>query len=197
MIKRHVLKHHIPELSNHSCEFTFRAEPCAGHVSTAPPTSAMPLSAEPCTGQVTPLRSTSPLSDTPNLPTNIVDFRGFDSSIILILRGGILMSMEDFPESSSQAIVVGIMLVGRSGVHRRGYARSLQADVLIVVVADKGRLPITYYSMQYFNISQYNALQLCTKHIVYTTAVYRMSSWTKVGRLATRTVQARLSFSGI
>ena len=28
-------------------------------------------------------------SSTPNLPTNIVDFRGFDSSIILILRGGI------------------------------------------------------------------------------------------------------------
>ena len=27
---------------------------------------------------------------TPNLPTNIVDFRGFDSSTILILRGGIL-----------------------------------------------------------------------------------------------------------
>ena len=25
---------------------------------------------------------------TPNLPTNIVDFRGFDSSTILILRGG-------------------------------------------------------------------------------------------------------------
>ena len=27
--------------------------------------------------------------DTPNLPTNIVDFRGFDSSAILISRGGI------------------------------------------------------------------------------------------------------------
>ena len=26
---------------------------------------------------------------TPNLPTNIVDFRGFDSSTIFILRGGI------------------------------------------------------------------------------------------------------------
>ena len=30
---------------------------------------------------------------TANLPTNIVDFRGFDSSITLILRGGILMSI--------------------------------------------------------------------------------------------------------
>ena len=28
---------------------------------------------------------------TPNLPTNTVGFGGFDSSIILILRGGILM----------------------------------------------------------------------------------------------------------
>ena len=45
----------------------------------------------------------------------IIDFRGFDSSIILIIRGGILMSIGDFPESLSQAILVGIMLVGRLG----------------------------------------------------------------------------------
>ena len=44
---------------------------------------------------------------TPNLPTNIVDFRGFDSSTILILRGGILRPIGDFPESSSQAMLVG------------------------------------------------------------------------------------------
>ena len=48
--------------------------------------------------------------------TNIMDFRGFDSNIILILRGGMLMSVGDFPESLSQAILVGIMLVGRLGV---------------------------------------------------------------------------------
>ena len=53
---------------------------------------------------------------TPNLPTNIMDFRGFDSSIILILRGGVLMSIGDFPESLSQAMLVGIMLVGRLSV---------------------------------------------------------------------------------
>ena len=44
---------------------------------------------------------------TPNLPTKIVDFRGFDSSIILIYRGGILMSMGDFPDDLSQAMLVG------------------------------------------------------------------------------------------
>ena len=53
---------------------------------------------------------------TPNLPTKIVDFRGFDSSIILIQRGGILMSIGHLPESLSQAMLVGIMLVGRLGV---------------------------------------------------------------------------------
>ena len=52
-----------------------------------------------------------------NLRTNIMDFRGFDSSMILRLRGGILMSKGDFPESLSQASLVGIMLVGRLGVH--------------------------------------------------------------------------------
>ena len=45
-----------------------------------------------------------------------MDFRGFDSSIILILRGGILTSIGDFPECLSQAILVGIMLAWRLGV---------------------------------------------------------------------------------
>ena len=56
------------------------------------------------------------LQTTANLPAKIVDFRGFDSSIILILRGGILMSIGEFPESLSQRILVGISLVGRLGV---------------------------------------------------------------------------------
>ena len=57
-----------------------------------------------------------------NLRTNIMDFRGFDSSIILIIVGGILMSIGDFPESLSQAILAGIMLVGRLGVAwKQGY----------------------------------------------------------------------------
>ena len=52
-------------------------------------------------------------SGTANLPTNIMDFRGFDSSIIVILRGGIPRPTGNFPESLSQAILVGIMSVGR------------------------------------------------------------------------------------
>ena len=54
----------------------------------------------------------------PNLPTNTVDCRGFYSNIILILRGGILMSRK-FPESLTQAMLVGVMLVGRLGVRFR------------------------------------------------------------------------------
>ena len=53
---------------------------------------------------------------TPNLPTNIVDFRGFGSNIILILMAGIPRPMGDFPESLTQAMLVGVMLVGRLGV---------------------------------------------------------------------------------
>ena len=45
-----------------------------------------------------------------------MDFRGFDSNIILILRDGILMSIGHFPECLSQAILVGIILVERLGV---------------------------------------------------------------------------------
>ena len=53
---------------------------------------------------------------TTNLPTKIMDFRGFDSSIIFILRGGIPRPIGNFPESLGQAILVGTMLVGRLGV---------------------------------------------------------------------------------
>ena len=52
----------------------------------------------------------------PNLPTNIVGFRGFDSSMILNFRGGIPRPIGKFPESLSQAMLVGVMFVGRLGV---------------------------------------------------------------------------------
>ena len=58
---------------------------------------------------------------TPNLPTKILCFRGSDSSIILTVRGGFVMSVGDFPESLSQQLLVGIMLVGRFGVPRRRF----------------------------------------------------------------------------
>ena len=48
----------------------------------------------------------------PDLPTNIVDFRGFDSSTILNLRGGISRPKRDFLESSSQAMLVGCNVSG-------------------------------------------------------------------------------------
>ena len=57
-----------------------------------------------------------PLIQMANLRTSIMDFGGFDSSIVLNLRCGILMSIGDFPESLRQAILVGKMLVGRLGV---------------------------------------------------------------------------------
>ena len=52
---------------------------------------------------------------TANLHTSIMDFRGVDSSRILILRGGIPRPMGDLPESLSRAILVRIILVGRLG----------------------------------------------------------------------------------
>ena len=57
---------------------------------------------------------------TANLRPNIAAFRGFDSSTILIPRGGILASTGDLPESLSQDILVGVMLVGRLGVGSKG-----------------------------------------------------------------------------
>ena len=45
-----------------------------------------------------------------------MDFRGFDSNMILIERVGIPRPIGDFPESLSQAMLVGVMLVGRLGI---------------------------------------------------------------------------------
>ena len=53
---------------------------------------------------------------TASLRTKILDFRRFDSSRILMLRGGILLSKGNSPEDLSQAILAGIILVGRLGV---------------------------------------------------------------------------------
>ena len=53
---------------------------------------------------------------TADLRTKILDSRGFDSSMILLVRGGILRSIGNFPDSLSQAILVAISLVGRLGV---------------------------------------------------------------------------------
>ena len=55
---------------------------------------------------------------TANLRTQILDFGGFDSSLTLLIRGGILMSIGNLLECLSQAISVGILLVGRLGVSR-------------------------------------------------------------------------------
>ena len=67
----------------------------------------------------TPALGSEKCDATANLRTEIMDFRGFDSSRILMLRGGIPRPIGDFPESVSQAILVGIILVGRLGVDSR------------------------------------------------------------------------------
>ena len=65
--------------------------------------------------------STSSRSRTANLRAKILDFKGFYSSRISILRGGILMSAGNFPEMLSRRILAGILavagmiLVGRFG----------------------------------------------------------------------------------
>ena len=68
--------------------------------------------------------------DTANLRTNIMDSRGFDSSIILIRRGGIPRPNGNFPEILSQAILVGIILVGRLGVCWHALDRHMKVFVI-------------------------------------------------------------------
>ena len=60
--------------------------------------------------------STADPPATANLRTKILDFRGFDSSRILMLRGGFLVSMGIVQDFLSQQILAGIVLAGRLGV---------------------------------------------------------------------------------
>ena len=55
-----------------------------------------------------------------NFPTNTMDFRGLDSGVISSTRGGTPGPTGNWPQSLSQAILVGVMLVGKLsalGVH--------------------------------------------------------------------------------
>ena len=72
-------------------------------------------------------RTSSDARATASLRTRNLDFGGFDSSIILIQRGVILMPIGDFPELLSQRILAGVILVGSSSrffIFRGGTPRS-------------------------------------------------------------------------
>ena len=83
--------------------------------------------------------------DTANLCTNIMDFRGFDSSIIFILRGRIPKPIGNFPESLSQPILVGIMLAGRLGV-----VRAVACGVKGLIWAPMAPRPFSYLRFRKF-----------------------------------------------
>ena len=84
---------------------------------------------------------TARLLHTASLRTKILDFRGFDSSGILISRGEILLSTGNIPERLSQQILVGIILIGRLGVapsiptDRRGGWSAGEAAMTIVIMS--------------------------------------------------------------
>ena len=71
------------------------------------------------------------LPNAANVRTKILEFRGFDSSIILILRHGVPRLVRNFPEMLSQAVLVGVISVGRLGVGHRGISQArASADFL-------------------------------------------------------------------
>ena len=53
---------------------------------------------------------------TANLRTKILDFTGFDAIRILMVTGGMFMSVDNFLKVVSQQILAGIILVERLGV---------------------------------------------------------------------------------
>ena len=96
---------------------------------------------------------------TPNLPTKIQDFRGFDSSIILTLRDGVIMSIGNFLESLSQAILVGIILLGRLGVCQHDAKACVQRRAVCLYVY---RMHISWMYMHVHRIYTYMCVCVCT-----------------------------------
>ena len=120
--------------------------------------------------RASPGLSRSARQGTPNLPTNIVDFRGFDSIIILILRGGILTSIGNFPESLSQAVLVGVILVGGLGVRLllRPFFKCLAAavprNICLVTYVDIEVCYILMYYITYNSVLYYITLNYIISH---------------------------------
>ena len=64
-----------------------------------------------------------------------MDFGGFDSGITLISSGGIYRPIGDFPESLSQAMLVGTILVGGLGVHiTRSILTCVTVTLLLIII---------------------------------------------------------------
>ena len=64
-----------------------------------------------------------------------MDFKGFDSSTVLISRGGISRPIGNFPESLTRAMLVGTMLEGRLGVFSSWYGLYFITDYLEYIIA--------------------------------------------------------------
>ena len=70
-----------------------------------------------------------------------LDFRRFDSTTVLIVRGGVLRFIGNFPELLSQRISVGMILVGRLAASRarprphEDYAASSEQQLVVLTQA--------------------------------------------------------------
>ena len=90
---------------------------CQIHYLCCGPISLDPICPQPNPDGVQPMNVLD--VSTANLHTKILDFREFDSSRVLNLRGGILMPIGNSPDILSQAILVGMILAERLGVSKR------------------------------------------------------------------------------
>ena len=113
---------------------------------------------------------------TPNLRTETLDFRGFDSIRILSLRGGVLMSIGDFPETLSQEILAGRILVGRLGVAPSSRQLSMQTSARTgfnyILSSCLSFLPCFGSSMIILNYTNYECVYIYIYTHMYIHSIY-------------------------
>ena len=98
---------------------------------------------------------------TANLPTNIVDFRGFDSSIIFNLRCGILRPIGDLSESLSQAMLVGCNVSREIGCMSSYVVPISHITCLYRIILYHVIVYYTYLLYIYIHIHTYTYIYIC------------------------------------
>ena len=111
---------------------------------------SMPRHAKPCTD---------------NLRTKMLDFRGFDSSIILSLRGGFIRSTGDFLEIMNERILVcGLFVCGLTAVHQAAISLN---HINIVYIYISLSLSIYIYIEREINIYNMRVLYIYIYIYIY------------------------------
>ena len=96
-----------------------------------------------------------------------MDFRGSDSSMILIVRAGILTSTGSFPEFFSQRISAGLVFAGRLGARTQRRLHKWTINIIAIITIDR----IAIITINIIAIITINEIATITINIIATITI--------------------------